>query len=102
MIQCGCDPRESDASWGRRRRAEAEMGVAFVYHNALYLLSCKNDHLTDRFFSHLDRFCALTAEFCESRTGGFALDGGARRMAHSTVLHGRDSDAGETGARQVR
>ncbi|HVL66366.1 MAG TPA: DUF1887 family CARF protein [Vicinamibacterales bacterium] len=56
------------ATWGRRRRAEAEMDVAFVYHNALYLLSCKNDHLTDRFFPHLDRFRALTAEFGESRT----------------------------------
>jgi hypothetical protein len=55
-------------TWGRRRRAEAEMDVAFVYHNALYLLSCKNDHLTDRFFPHLDRFRALTAEFGESRT----------------------------------
>jgi hypothetical protein len=56
------------AAWGRRQRAEAEMDVAFVYHNALYLLSCKNDHLTDRFFPHLDRFRALTAEFGESRT----------------------------------
>ena len=55
-------------AWGRKRRAEAEMDVAFVYHNALYLLSCKNDHLTDRFFPHLDRFRALTAEFGESRT----------------------------------
>ena len=44
------------------------MDVAFVYHNALYLLSCKNEHLTDRFFPHLDRFRALTAEFGESRT----------------------------------
>ena len=35
---------------------------------ALYLLSCKNEHLTDRFFPHLDRFRALTAEFGESRT----------------------------------
>ena len=55
-------------SWGRKRRAEAEMDVAFVYNNALYLLSCKNEHLTDRFFPHLDRFRALTAEFGESRT----------------------------------
>ena len=55
-------------TWGRRRRAEAEMDVAFVYHNALYLLSCKNEHLTERFFPHLDRFRALTAEFGESRT----------------------------------
>lgn len=55
-------------TWGRKRRAEAEMDVAFVYHNALYLLSCKNEHLTDRFFPHLDRFRALTAEFGESRT----------------------------------
>lgn len=61
QINCG-------ASWGRKRRAEAEMDVAFVYHNALYLLSCKNDHLTERFFPHLDRFRALTAEFGESRT----------------------------------
>jgi hypothetical protein len=58
----------SGLTWGRKRRAEAEMDVAFVYHNALYLLSCKNDHLTDRFFPHLDRFRALTAEFGESRT----------------------------------
>lgn len=56
------------AAWGRRQRAEAEMDVAFVYHNALFLVSCKNDHLTDRFFPHLDRFRALTAEFGESRT----------------------------------
>lgn len=55
-------------TWGRKRRPEAEMDVAFVYHNALYLVSCKNDHLTDRFFPHLDRFRALTAEFGESRT----------------------------------
>lgn len=55
-------------SWGRKRRAEAEMDVAFVYHNALYLLSCKNEHLTERFFPHLDRFRALIAEFGESRT----------------------------------
>ena len=55
-------------TWGRKRRTEAEMDVAFVYHNALYLLSCKNEHLTDRFFPHLDRFRALTAEFGESRT----------------------------------
>jgi hypothetical protein len=61
QINCG-------TTWGRKRRAEAEMDVAFVYHNALYLLSCKNDHLTDRFFPHLDRFRALTAEFGESRT----------------------------------
>lgn len=58
----------SGLTWGRKRRAEAEMDVAFVYQNALYLLSCKNDHLTDRFFPHLDRFRALTAEFGESRT----------------------------------
>lgn len=44
------------------------MDVTFVYHNTLYLVSCKNDHLTDRFFPHLDRFRALTAEFGESRT----------------------------------
>lgn len=62
-IQLNCG-----TTWGRRRRAEAEMDVAFVYHNALYLLSCKNEHLTDRFFPHLDRFRALTAEFGESRT----------------------------------
>jgi hypothetical protein len=55
-------------TWGRKRRVEAEMDVAFVYQNALYLLSCKNDHLTDRFFPHLDRFRALIAEFGESRT----------------------------------
>ena len=61
QINCG-------TTWGSKRRAEAEMDVAFVYHNALYLLSCKNDHLTDRFFPHLDRFRALTAEFGESRT----------------------------------
>ena len=61
QVNCG-------TAWGRKRRAEAEMDVAFVYHNALYLLSCKNDHLTDRFFPHLDRFRALTAEFGESRT----------------------------------
>ena len=61
QINCG-------TTWGRKRRAEAEMDVAFVYHNALYLLSCKNEHLTDRFFPHLDRFRALTAEFGESRT----------------------------------
>ena len=61
QINCG-------TTWGRKRRAEAEMDVAFVYNNALYLLSCKNDHLTDRFFPHLDRFRALTAEFGESRT----------------------------------
>lgn len=66
QINCG-------ATWGRRQRAEAEMDVAFVYHNALYLLSCKNDHLTDRFFPHLDRFRALTAEFGESRTRPFLL-----------------------------
>jgi hypothetical protein len=61
QVNCG-------TTWGRKRRPEAEMDVAFVYHNALYLLSCKNDHLTDRFFPHLDRFRALTAEFGESRT----------------------------------
>jgi hypothetical protein len=61
QVNCG-------TTWGRKRRAEAEMDVAFVYHNALYLLSCKNDHLTERFFPHLDRFRALTAEFGESRT----------------------------------
>ena len=61
QLNCG-------TTWGRKRRAEAEMDVAFVYHNALYLLSCKNDHLNDRFFHHLDRFSALTAEFGESRT----------------------------------
>jgi hypothetical protein len=58
----------SGLTWGRKRRAEAEMDVAFIYQNALYLVSCKNDHLTDRFFPHLDRFRALTAEFGESRT----------------------------------
>jgi hypothetical protein len=62
QVNCG-------TTWGgRHRRAEAEMDVAFIYHNALYLVSCKNDHLTDRFFPHLDRFRALTAEFGESRT----------------------------------
>jgi hypothetical protein len=63
QVQLNCG-----TTWGRKRRAEAEMDVAFVYHNALYLLSCKNDHLTERFFPHLDRFRALTAEFGESRT----------------------------------
>ena len=79
-------------TWGRKRRAEAEMDVAFVYHNALYLLSCKNDHLTDRFFPHLDRFRALTAEFGESRTRPVLLS-----TAELEKRHVRRCDAYEIG-----
>ena len=85
QINCG-------ATWGRRPRAEAEMDVAFVYHNALYLLSCKNDHLTDRFFPHLDRFRALTAEFGESRTRPVLLS-----TAELAYRHIRRCDAYEIG-----
>lgn len=79
-------------TWGRKRRAEAEMDVAFVYHNALYLLSCKNDHLTDRFFPHLDRFRALTAEFGESRTRPVLLS-----TTELETRHVRRCDAYEIG-----
>lgn len=82
----------SGLTWGRKRRAEAEMDVAFVYHNALYLLSCKNDHLTDRFFPHLDRFRALTAEFGESRTRPVLLS-----TAELQRRHIRRCDAYEIG-----
>ena len=82
----------SGLTWGRKRRAEAEMDVAFVYHNALYLLSCKNDHLTDRFFPHLDRFRALTAEFGESRTRPVLLS-----TAELEPRHIRRCDAYEIG-----
>ena len=85
QINCG-------ATWGRRQRAEAEMDVAFVYHNALYLVSCKNDHLTDRFFPHLDRFRALTAEFGESRTRPVLLS-----TAELEGRHIRRCDAYEIG-----
>ena len=85
QINCG-------TTWGRKRRAEAEMDVAFVYHNALYLLSCKNDHLTDRFFPHLDRFRALTAEFGESRTRPVLLS-----TAELEKRHVRRCDAYEIG-----
>lgn len=86
-IQTNCG-----TAWGRKRRAEAEMDVAFVYHNALYLLSCKNDHLTDRFFPHLDRFRALTAEFGESRTRPVLLS-----TAELEQRHVRRCDAYEIG-----
>jgi hypothetical protein len=86
QINCG-------TAWGRQRRAEAEMDVAFVYHNALYLLSCKNDHLTDRFFPHLDRFRALTAEFGESRTRPVLLS-----TTELEPRHIRRCDAYEIGA----
>jgi hypothetical protein len=79
-------------TWGRKWRAEAEMDVAFVYQNALYLLSCKNDHLTDRFFPHLDRFRALTAEFGESRTRPVLLS-----TAELEPRHIRRCDAYEIG-----
>ena len=85
QINCG-------TTWGQKRRAEAEMDVAFVYHNALYLLSCKNDHLTDRFFPHLDRFRALTAEFGESRTRPVLLS-----TAELEKRHVRRCDAYEIG-----
>lgn len=45
-----------------------QLDVTFVYDNCLYLLSCKNDAVQERFFPHLDRFRALVAEFGESRT----------------------------------
>lgn len=80
------------AMWGRKRRAEAEMDVAFVYHNALYLVSCKNDYLTDRFFPHLDRFRALSAEFGESRTRPVLLS-----TAELEPRHIRRCDAYEIG-----
>ena len=86
-IQTNCG-----TAWGRKRRAEAEMDVAFVYKNALYLLSCKNDHLTDRFFPHLDRFRALTAEFGESRTRPVLLS-----TAELEKRHVRRCDAYEIG-----
>jgi hypothetical protein len=86
-IQTNCS-----TAWGRQRRAEAEMDVAFVYKNALYLLSCKNDHLTDRFFPHLDRFRALTAEFGESRTRPVLLS-----TAELETRHVRRCDAYEIG-----
>jgi hypothetical protein len=85
QINCG-------TAWGRKQRPEAEMDVAFVYHNALYLLSCKNDHLTDRFFPHLDRFRALTAEFGESRTRPVLLS-----TAELERRHIRRCDAYEIG-----
>jgi hypothetical protein len=86
QVNCG-------TTWGRRhRRAEAEMDVAFIYHNALYLLSCKNDHITDRFFPHLDRFRALTAEFGESRTRPVLLS-----TAELEPRHIRRCDAYEIG-----
>ena len=69
------------------------MDVAFVYHNAIYLLSCKNDHLTDRFFPHLDRFRALTAEFGESRARPVLLS-----TADLEPRHVRRCDAYEIGA----
>lgn len=87
LVQVNCG-----TTWGRRRRAEAEMDVAFVYKNALYLLSCKNDHLTDRFFPHLDRFRALTAEFGESRTRPVLLS-----TAELEPRHIRRCDAYEIG-----
>jgi hypothetical protein len=87
QVQMNCG-----TSWGRKRRAEAEMDVAFVYKNALYLLSCKNDHLTDRFFPHLDRFRALTAEFGESRTRPVLLS-----TAELEARHIRRCDAYEIG-----
>jgi hypothetical protein len=86
-IQTNCG-----TTWGRKRRAEAEMDVAFVYKNALYLLSCKNDHLTDRFFPHLDRFRALIAEFGESRTRPVLLS-----TAELESRHIRRCDAYEIG-----
>ena len=55
-------------TWGYKERAEAETDVTFVYDNCLYLLSCKNEAVQERFFPHLDRFRALVAEFGESRT----------------------------------
>lgn len=55
-------------SWGHKRQAEAETDVTFIHGNCLYLLSCKNEAVQDRFFPHLDRFRALVAEFGESRT----------------------------------
>ena len=55
-------------TWGYKARAEAETDVTFVYDNCLYLLSCKNEAVHERLFSHLDRFRALVAEFGESRT----------------------------------
>ncbi len=79
-------------SWGRKRRAEAEMDVAFVYHNALYLISCKNEHLTERFFPHLDRFRALIAEFGESRTRPVLLS-----TTELEARHVRRCDAYEIG-----
>lgn len=85
QVNCG-------TSWGRKRRAEAEMDVAFVYHNALYLLSCKNEHVTERFFPHLDRFRALTAEFGESRTRPVLLS-----TAELEARHIRRCDAYEIG-----
>ena len=85
QLNCG-------TSWGRQRRAEAELDVAFVYNNALYLLSCKNDHLTERFFPHLDRFRALTAEFGESRTRPVLLS-----TAELEARHIRRCDAYEIG-----
>lgn len=87
LVQVNCG-----TTWGRRRRPEAEMDVAFVYHNALYLLSCKNDHLTDRFFPHLDRFRALTAEFGESRVRPVLLS-----TAELEPRHIRRCDAYEIG-----
>lgn len=87
QVQTNCG-----TTWGRKRRAEAEMDVAFVYKNALYLLSCKNDHLTDRFFPHLDRFRALTAEFGESRARPVLLS-----TADLEPRHIRRCDAYEIG-----
>jgi len=45
---------------------EAEMDVAFVAHNRLYLVSCKNEWNEDRLRSHLDRLRAMVAEFGET------------------------------------
>jgi hypothetical protein len=87
VVQANCG-----TSWGRKRRAEAEMDVAFVYHNALYLVSCKNEHLTERFFPHLDRFRALIAEFGESRTRPVLLS-----TTELETRHVRRCDAYEIG-----
>ncbi len=46
--------------------SEAENDVVFVAHNRLYIVSCKNEWIEDRIWSHLDRLRALVAEFGET------------------------------------
>ncbi len=51
--------------WGDEG-SEAENDVVFVAHNRLYIVSCKNEWVEDRIWTHLDRLRALVAEFGEA------------------------------------